>query len=195
MFHETVSRPVLLYVAVVLMAICTALTLGFVIIQQGSLRESANDPQLGMAADLSMRLARGTAAADAISNDEIDMKESLSPFAIAFDEQGRVLASSATLNGAVPMLPGGVLDYVRVHGEERVTWAPLREVRIASVVRHVRGPKGGFVLAGRNLREVEARKNEILEMAALVWAGLLGIILVGTFLFGWMGHGPKAAVA
>ncbi|WP_263352835.1 hypothetical protein [Acidicapsa acidisoli] len=195
MLRETVSRPVVLYNALILIALFSALTLGFVIIEQNSLRQSANDPQLGMATDLASRLARGVSIAAAVPNDQTDMDASLSAFVIAYDEQGQVLASSAQLNGAVPQLPRGVLDFVRRNGEERVTWAPRRDVRIASVVRHVSGAQGGFVLAGRNLREIESRKDLVLEQAALIWLGLLGIIVVGTFLFGWLTRAPRPAAA
>jgi hypothetical protein len=195
MLRETISRPALLYNVLVLMALFTALSLGFVIIEQGSLRQSANDPQLGMATDLAIRLAHGVSPVVAIANDQTDMDASLSAFAIAYDEHGQVVASSAQLNGTVPRLPRGVLDYARMHGEERVTWAPRRDVRIASIIRHVAGPQGGFVLAGRNLREVESRKDLVLQMATLVWLGLLGIIFVGTFLFGWFARPSKAVAA
>jgi hypothetical protein len=195
MLRDTLSRPALLWNALVLIALLSALTLGFVIMQQTSLRQSAEDPQLGMASDLASRLARGTPPAAAVPDNQTDMDESLSAFVIAYDEQGQVLASSAQLNGAVPHLPIGVLDFVRKNGEERVTWAPRRDVRIASIVRHVAGPHGGFVLAGRNLREIESRKALIMEQATLIWLGLLGIVFLATFLFGWLSRAPKAAAA
>lgn len=47
MLRETISRPTLLYNALVLIALCTAICLGFVVIEQQALRQSANDPQLG----------------------------------------------------------------------------------------------------------------------------------------------------
>jgi hypothetical protein len=195
MLRETISRPILLYNALVLLALFTVLSLGFVVIEQQALRQSANDPQLGMAADLAGRLAHGATPASAISSDQIDMDASPSAFVIAYNEQGQVLASSAQLNETVPALPRGVLEFARIHGEERVTWAPRRDVRIASVVRHVAGPEGGFVLAGRNLREIEARKDLIFQMAALVWLGLIGIIFVGTFLLGWLTRTPSPVAA
>jgi len=191
MLRETISRPTLLYNALVLIALCTAMSLGFVIIEQQSLRQSANDPQIGMATDLASHLAKGTSPSTAVPNDQTDMDASLSPFVIVYDEQGKVLASSAQLNGKVPQLPQGVLNYVRGHGEERITWAPRRDVRIASIVLHVAGPQGGFVVAGRNLREIEARKDLLMQLAAVVWLGLLGIIFVGTFLFGWLTRSPR----
>jgi hypothetical protein len=195
MTRDTFSRPALLYNALVLGALCTALSLGFLVIEQQSLRQTANDPQLGMAMDLASHLARGVSATSAVPNSETDMDASLSPFVIAYDEQGLVLASSARLNGSVPPLPRGLLDYVRQHGEDRITWAPRHDVRIASVIRHVDGPKGGFVLAGRNLRETESRKNLLMKMAVLVWLSLLGIIFAGTFLFGWFTRKPSTALA
>jgi hypothetical protein len=195
MLRETISRPTLLYNALVLMALCTAICLGFVVIEQQALRQSANDPQLGIATDLAIRLARGISPAVAVPNDKTDMDLSLSPFVIAYDEQGKVLASSAQLNGAVPQLPQGVLDYMRTHREDRITWAPQRYVRIASVILHVSGPQGGFVVAGPNLREIEARKDLLMQLAVLVWLGLIGIIFVGTFLFGWLTRTPKPAAA
>ena len=195
MLHQTISRPNLLYNALVLIALCTAISLGFVIIEQQSLRQSANDPQLGMATDLAIRLARGISPTAAVPNDQTDMDLSLSPFVIAYDEQGKVLASSAQLNGTAPQLPQGVLNYMRTHREERVTWAPQRYVRIAAVILRVGGQHGGIVVAGRNLRDVEARKNLLLQMAVLVWLGLLGIIFVGTFLFGWLNRPPKVVSA
>jgi hypothetical protein len=192
---ETFSRPALLYNALVLGALCTALSLGFLVIEQQSLRQTANDPQLGMATDLARHLAHGVSVASAVPNNETDMDASLSPFVIAYDEQGRVLASSAQLNGTVPPLPHSLFDFVRQHGEDRVTWAPRRGVRIASVIRHVDGPKGGFVLAGRNLRETESRKDLLMKMAALVWLGLLGIIFAGTLLYGWLARRPSTVLA
>jgi Tfp pilus assembly protein PilN len=43
----------------------------------------------------------------------------------------------------------------------------------------------GFVLAGRNMREVEAREEQVGQMAGLTWIGMLGVILIGTVVFGW----------
>ena len=197
MLRDTFSRPILLYNALVLMALVTVLCLGFVIMEQNMLRQSANDPQMGMAADVALRVQHGTSPADAVpaslKDDRTDMDASLSPFVIVYGEEGQVLASSAELQGAVPRPPAGVFDYAKRHDEEDVTWAPRRDVRIASIVRHISGGTGGYVLAGRNLREVEARKELILEQGALVWLGLLATIAAGTFLFGWLTRGPKPA--
>jgi hypothetical protein len=68
-------------------------------------------------------------------------------------------------------------------------------VRIAAVIERVHGSNGaagGFVLAGRNLREVESREEQVREMAGLTWAGMLAVILLGTVVFGWYSK-PGAA--
>jgi Tfp pilus assembly protein PilN len=53
------------------------------------------------------------------------------------------------------------------------------------VVQRVNGAHSGFVLAGRNMREVEAREEQVRQMAGVTWIGMLGVILVGTAIFGW----------
>jgi len=125
------------------------------------------------------------------------MARSLSPFVIAYDDQGRPLASQAQLDGKTPVPPSGVFDFVRQHGEERVSWQPIlgnsHGVRIAAVVQRVNGAHPGFVLAGRNMREVEARIDLVQQMAALTWIGMLALIAVGTAAFGWYTR-PRTAM-
>jgi len=58
-------------------------------------------------------------------------------------------------------------------------------VRIAAVVERVNGPQPGFVLAGRSMREVEARIAQVSQMARFTWFGMLGVIALGTAMFGW----------
>jgi hypothetical protein len=65
-------------------------------------------------------------------------------------------------------------------------------VRIAAVVERVGGSHPGFVLAGRNMREVELREDQVGQMARLAWIGMLGLILVGSLGFGWYVR-PKTA--
>src|ERR1700692_1887141 len=116
------------------------------------------------------------------------MARSRAPFVIAYNDQGHPLASQAKLNGGIPAPPPGVFDYVRQHGEERVSWQPIlgkvRGVRIAAVVERVGGAHPGFVLAGRSLREVEDRIADVQEMAGLTWIGMLALIVIGTAMYG-----------
>ena len=186
MMRESVSRPLLVLNALVLAGIATCVSLALYVIPLNVLRSGLNDPQNQMAGDLATLLARkGTVAiANTAPEEQIDMAQSLAPFVIVYDEQGRPVESQAALNGSVPSLPQGVFDFVRQHGEERVSWQPVlgREngVRIAAVVRRVNGANRGFVLAGRNMREVEARIGNVQTLAGLTWLGMLGLIALGT---------------
>ena len=124
------------------------------------------------------------------------MARSLSPFVIVYDDQGRPLASQCESNGSIPVPPTGVFDYVRP------SWRRARElaansgedrgVRIAAVVERVSGPQPGFVLAGRSMREVEARIEQIENMAGLTWIGMLGLIHVGTLVYGQLSRRQNA---
>ena len=189
MLRDTFARPALVFNALVLAAISTVLALALYSIPQQVLRQGANDPQLQLAGDLVARLEQGIAPSEAVPAGSIDMARSLAPFVIAYDAGGHPLASQAQLNGGIPVPPSGVFDYVRGHGEERVSWQPIlgnvHGVRIAAVVQRVDGAHPGFVLAGRSLREVEAREQQVQQMAGLAWLAMMGLILAGTVAFGW----------
>jgi len=136
------------------------------VISQQVLRMSANDPQIQMAEDAAQRLNAGEDPARFVPDRKVDMSASLAPFVIVCDDTGRAVTSSGALDGTTPAPPRGVFDYVRAHGEERVTWQPRPGVRIASVVVRT---ANGFVVAGRNMREIEIRENNVLKLAVLGW--------------------------
>jgi hypothetical protein len=190
MFRETYARPALIFNAVILAGISSGIALALYAIPQQVLRNGANDPQIQLATDAVAMLEGGAPPSEAISAGNVDMARSLAPFIIAYDDQGKPLASQAKLSGGVPVLPTGVFDYVRQHGEERVSWQPIlgnvRGVRIAAVVERVGGAHPGFVLAGRSLREVEVRETEVREMAGLTWIGMMALIIIGTLAYGWL---------
>jgi hypothetical protein len=153
----------------------------YIVAQQG-LRISANDPQIQMAQDAAAVLARGDTAASLMpaKPNPVEISQSLAPFLMIFGDSGEPLASSARLHGQMPALPAGLLDYVRQHGEDRVTWQPEGGVRMAAVIVAVPGGPGGFVLAGRSLLEVEKRESlaQLLSgLGALVTlVGSLGVV-------------------
>jgi hypothetical protein len=150
---------------------------------QLNFRSSLNDPQIQMAQDAADVLEQGAPAASLLPSVKVDITLSLAPFMTIYADDGSVLATSGVLNGKTPPLPDGVLDYVRTHGENRVSLEPEPGVRIAAVIVRVNGAQPGFVLVGRSMREVEAR---IAQLGFLVLAMLLGIlsatlIVVGFF--------------
>lgn len=196
MAKEMFGRPALVFNALVLAGLATVLGLALYAIPQQVLRQGADDPQIAMATDLAARLDNygvndGLRQGALVNSGAVvDMARSLSPFVIVYDDRGRALGGTAQLNGQTPAPPAGVFDYVRAHGEERVSWQPVlgsaRGVRIAAVVERVNGQQPGFVLAGRSMREVEARIGHVQNLAGLAWLGMMGLIVVGTVAFGWM---------
>ena len=149
----------------------------YVAVQQ-ALRHSANDPQIQIAEDAAAALANGNRAETVVPASIVDMAQSLAPVLIVFDSTGAVLGSSGVLHGKVPIPPAGVFEFVRGHGEERVTWQPERGVRMASVVVRSGGAHPGFVLAARSLREVEMREAQTGQLAGIGWVGILVVSLV-----------------
>jgi hypothetical protein len=191
MLRDSLSRPAIVFNAMVLAGIATGVALALYAIPQHVLRSGLNDPQIQMAGDLAVVLDRygvndglqQGVLSHFTSGGNVDMARSLSPFFIVFNDSGQALGSNAQLDGQTPVPPSGIFDYVRQHGEERLTWQPRHGVRIASVVVRVQGSQPGFVLAGRNMREVESRIGDVKNMAGLTWLGMLGLIAIGTLAF------------
>jgi hypothetical protein len=89
---------------------------------------------------------------------------------------GWPLASSGRLDGADPVPPQGVLDHATTDAPNVVTWQPRQGVRIATVTaRWARGT----VMAGRSLREVERREDQVLLLVAAGWAAMLAALVLG----------------
>jgi hypothetical protein len=147
---------------------------------QQDLRMGLNDPQIQMAEDAASALASNQPvdALIPVNVPRVDMAKSLAPFLIVYDSNGSPVASGAVLNGQNPIPPAGVFDYVRQNNEDRVSWQPAPGVRSAAVIVAVRGGQGGFVLAGRNMREVEIRESQLTNMVALGWIASLVVTLL-----------------
>lgn len=161
----------------------TALTgLTYAAVQQ-VYRTSANDPQVQIARDTAARLDQGDQVADVVPSDRINIAASLAPFVIVYDAHDVALGGSGVLDGTEPVPPSGVLALARSAGENRVTWQPRPKVRIASV--SVSAKDGRVVLAGRSLRESEARTDSLAQLAGLAWIlGLLGTLVVAALVEG-----------
>lgn len=169
-----------LVIAILTTALCGLI---YLTIQQ-NYRQGANDPQIQIAEDLSQDLAAGKKIEEVIPKTQVDISKSLAPFVIIFDSGKRPTASNAVLDGKIPTLPTGVFDYVLQHGEDRVTWQPKPDVRIAAVIRNFGGLTSGYILAGRSLREIEIREDRLLKHVQLAWAATLAATLITTIFFG-----------
>ena len=149
---------------------------------QQVLRWDANDPQIQMAEDAASALTNGRPLQSVVPAASVDIASSLAPYLVVFDDAGKPIASSGLLHGQSPALPSGIFDYVRQHGEDRITWQPEPGVRSATVITRVSGSRPGFVLAGRSLREVEQRESQLELIVGLGWLGTLFAALIAVSL-------------
>jgi hypothetical protein len=165
---------------VVISAFCL---LNYATVQQ-SMRQGLNDPQIQMAWDTAYALEHGKTIEEVIPVETVDMDRSLTPFYIIFNLAEQPVAASGVLNNSLQTVPDGVLDFAREKGENRLTWQPQPGTRIAAVIVPY---KDGFVLAGRNMREVEAREAQVGQFAGITWLlamfATFVVIAFGEFVF------------
>ena len=148
----------------------------YVAVQQ-DIRQTANDPQIQGAEDVSMDLLAGAQPQQIVSgNNPMDMAKNLDPFITIFDGSYKQIVSSAQLNGAVPTPPAGTFAYAKQHGEDRFTWQ-IGNIREAAVMTYSQGTTPYFVLVARSLKEVEIRENNELMIVGLAWlVAIIGFI-------------------
>ena len=157
--------------AVVISAFCL---LTYTTVQQ-ALRQGLNDPQIQMAEDAAHALNNGATIDSIVAGNKVEMSLSLASFIDIYDMNGKPTAGSGLLNGQLPVYPKGALDAAKQNGENRVTWQPNADIRIASVVVPY---NDGFVMAGRNMREVEQRESQTELFAGVTWL----LALIATFI-------------
>jgi len=165
-----------------LTAVLLTATIGAIYIAtQQDLRLSANDPQIQLAEDSANPLKTSDFQDQVIPSGKIDIRSSLAPFQIYYDDQGREVVSQATLDGESPTLPAGLFDNARKNTEVRFTWQPKDQVRIAAILVHS-STNNGFVLAGRSLRKVEKRENQLAITLGTIWIATLFLLLLLSWL-------------
>ena len=156
--------------------VTTVMALIYAAVQQ-NYRMSANDPQVQIARDVAIRLEHNQPVTS-FTSDTIDLSKSLAVFIAYYGADKKPVASTGYLNGAIPELPAGVLDYVKKHAEDWVTWQPRKDVRLAAVVKFVSSPSVAYVVAARSLQEVEIRVGNLIRIIFIAWLLCFVIILI-----------------
>lgn len=152
--------------------------LTFITAQQ-LLLQNANDPQIQISEDVAAQIEGGQDPKGIAELSKINMAKSLSPFVIVFGADKKVIANESELNGSEVLPPAGTLDGAEKKGSNRFSWEPEKGTRIAAVITKY---KDGYVLAGRNMREIEKRINLIGLLIAAAWfmitVGMLAVVLL-----------------
>lgn len=155
---------------------------------QQSYRQGLNDPQVQMAEDGATFLAKDFSPPAIVGHaNSLDISTSLQSWIAVYDDQGSALLSSGLLDGQMPQPPKGVFESARdgrgkgtvTAGQNRLTWQPESNVRQAIVVQRFDGQTNGYVVAGRNMREVERREGRLGETVMLTWLFLVIASFVG----------------
>src|SRR3569623_348959 len=168
----TMLRAFVVWVEAAVAVSGIALTLEEVVKQ--NYRNGANDPQIEIAEDSALRLQNGAAILDQVPAEKVDASDSLKEFVVIYDTEGNPIAGNGYLSDKILSVPKGVFDAARASGENRLTLEPQTGVRIAAVIKPFVGREAnGYVLSGRNLREVEKREDDLVKLVALGWAATL----------------------
>jgi hypothetical protein len=150
----------------------TAIFLTIYVVIAQDLRASANDPQIQMAENLANNL--NTSNQPNVTG-KVNIAKSLSTFTIIYNQNQEVISTNAYLDDKIVTVPSGVLTSTKVYAgyeENRVTWQPKSDVRLAAVVVKY---NQGWVVVGRNLREVEFRESSVSKL--LILAYLMTILI------------------
>jgi len=141
----------------------------YVVAQQG-IRLGADDQPAQASQYMAAQVSQGhTLNFD--GDPTIDIATDLATYTMIFDGNGKLVTGDARLDGKPPVIPAGVFEYAKSHADDRVTWQPAAGVRQAIVVRHYTSNDGeGYVVSGRNLKEIERLENTMLELVAAGWA-------------------------
>ena len=153
---------------------------------QQSYRTTANDPQIQLASEIKQRLENSESIQDFFPKDTVDLSKSPSVFAMLLDNQNHVTHSSGFLHNENPMLPKGVLDFVKTNGEDRVTWQPQPNVRMATVIMKINTDNISYVAVGRSLKEVEVRESNLVFMTFVGWIICIAIIAINAAIYFFM---------
>ena len=94
-----------------------------------------------------------------------------------YNAQGKPLASNGVLDGNIPNLPTGVFDVAKNNSRNVISWKPNNDLRVALVVVPY---NGGFVAAGRSLKEAEIRVGNLNKIIAVFW--VVAMLVIGGIL-------------
>jgi hypothetical protein len=154
----------------------TALCIGMYAVGQQVFRQSINDVPVQMAEDI--------AAGAPVPGGAINIAQSLSPFVIIYDKNGIPVGGNGYLNGTLPAPPASVFQSVSfwAHGH---SWQPSYnpEVRVDAAIVPT---ATGFVLAGRNMSEMDLNIEHLGELMLTGWLATLAATFIWSFIVWWV---------
>jgi len=157
--------------------LATGLCAGLYLVVQQSERQGADDAPARLVSQVAAQLAQG-GAVDVAADDPrtVDMAASDAPFFVVYDSADRPVAGSGRLNGALAVIPSGVLAEARRTGADHVTWQISDGRRFATVERRA---GDDVVLGAQSLAPTEDRIDRLGLLILVTWLCLLAVVVVG----------------
>lgn len=171
LFYHHIPRVVRQFLIVAIFATIPILLIYSVAVK--IIRGNADSPQIELSQDSARLLSHNYPMGPVVPDLGVEISESLNPFIQIYDEKGSVVDGNGFLHSKTPKIPKGVLDHTKENDEHRLTWAPEKDVRIATVITPFKGETEGYVLVGRSLTETENQIGNIGELCLLWWLGIL----------------------
>jgi hypothetical protein len=189
-FKNKDMKPFLLFTHFCAAALFTLQAALMYISVQQQYRKTANDPQVQLAEDLAQKLERGKPVEKLFPADTVDLSRSLGLFAVFYNEAGQPVRSSAILDGRPPRLPAGVFAFTKAYGEDRVSWQPRKDVRMAMVIVRTATSTVAYVATGRSLNEVEDREASLAKILVIGWTLCMSVIVFHLLVQAWLNRKP-----
>ncbi len=144
----------------------------FVMVQQQG-RLQANDTPEMLATQVGKQLDAGLGL-QSINMGGTDLANKPVPFVIVYDKKGKAVAGSGYLNKKLAVMPTGVINHATKDNPHAVTWAPGKDIRIASVTV---AAKDYYVTGGQSLRSTDSHAKRLLLLTLIGYlASLIGIV-------------------
>lgn len=165
--------------AIIITALCGLL---LVAVQQ-NYRQNADDPQVQISEDIAAIVEGGEDPSGLNQQSQTDISKSLATFIVVYGDDGKPVAGNAQLDGKLPELPSGVLDYAKQNHQNRITWQPKDGLRFATIITRYEGTTPGYIMVGRSLREIERRKADATLIIAIGWLATMAASFISVFAF------------
>jgi len=169
MYNQFMKVKTPLLIAIIITVIFGAVY----VIGQQVLRRGANNEPTKLAQATVAKLKSGVAPRLAVNSTFNLEADNDSSFVVVYDKAGRVLGSGAFLNNAYPIPPKGVLTSATVGHNNKVTWQPATDLRLATVVINT---GNYYVLGARSLKLSEEFQDVWLFTLASSWATSMIVI-------------------
>jgi len=157
------------------------------VVAQQSVRASANTEPAAVAAREVQLLAAGSGA---LSEQRVELTADSGPFVVVYGVDNAPVSGTVVRNGALPVVPAGVLTTARLHGQDKVTWQPAAGLRFAVVARA--GSDGRVVVGGQSLTPFEDRDTQTMILVGLGWLASIACLTGAWILTKVLGTRPAA---